>query len=93
MYINYALHHSQFSKFAARETRVKYNAGIYASMHIVESECVISALFSDVFRHCGFGGGSDEGATVWRGHKLGGNLRQTNYRCKPDASTPRTGTR
>lgn len=34
--------------------------------------------------------GVDEGATVWRGHKLGGNLRQTNYRCKPDASTSRT---
>jgi len=55
------------------------------------TERAISALFSNVFRHCGIA--RDEGAMVWRGHKLGGNLRQTNYRCKPDASTPRTGTR
>lgn len=26
---------------------------------------------------------------IWRGHKLGGNLRQTNYRCRPVAQARR----
>lgn len=55
---------------------------VHALMHIVQRSTRYPPCSPTCFDTAGLAGVGRR-AMIWRGHKLGGNLRQTNYRCKP----------